>query len=113
VKPWPTVLDCADRLGVDPADAADLRALTASLEAQVAMVVRARPDLLDAGGLPVADLADDDWQGIVLLACLDYRAANTPNGFTGYDGGYPGDSAERFRAHQLLRIQRYVPPRVG
>lgn len=113
MKPWPTPLDCADRLGVDPAEASDLRALTASLDATVAMVVKARPDMLDATGLPVADIDDDAWQGIVVLACLDYRASNTPNGFAGYDGGLPGDAAERFRAQQLLRINRWVVPRVG
>lgn len=105
---WPTVDDCMDRLGVDPSDAERLDALGASLAATIAMVKRARRDLATA-----TTVADDDWQGVVILACLDYRAANSPNGFTGYDGGYGGDTAERFRAHQLLRIQRYVPPRVG
>lgn len=113
-KPWPTPLDCADRLGVDPADAADLRALTASLDATIALVVSNRKDLLNATGLPVDLIGDDEWQGVVILACLDYRASNSPNGFTGFDGGLPGgDNAERFRAQQMLRMNRWVVPRVG
>lgn len=113
MKTWPTVDDCVDRLGVDPSSTEQMNALTASLDATVAMVVRSRSDLIDAGGNPVPDIADDDWQGIVILACLDYRAANSPNGFAGFDGGLPGDAAERFRAQQLLRINRWTVPRVG
>jgi hypothetical protein len=112
-KPWPTPIDCIDRLGVDPADGDALSALTASLDATIALVLRSRPDLANANGLPVDAIGDDEWQGVVILACLDYRAANSPNGFTGFDGGLSGDSAERFRAQQLLRIARWVPPRVG
>lgn len=114
-KPWPTVADCIDRLGLVPASQGDTDSLTASLDAVSAWVVKARPDLADpTTGDPLADIEPDAWQGIVILACLDYRAASTPNGFAGYDGGgYSGDTAERFRAHQLLRVQRYVPPRVG
>lgn len=114
-KPWPTVADCVERLGLAPASTADDNALAASLDAVSAFVVKARPDLTDATtGAPLPAIEPDAWQGIVILACLDYRAANTPSGFQGYDGGgYTGDTAERFRAHQLLRIQRYVPPRVG
>lgn len=112
-KPWPVVVDCIDRLGVDPSDAESLAALTASLDATVAMVLRARRDLADPNGMPVAFIGDDEWQGVVILACLDYRAANSPNGFTGFDGGLSPDQSERFRAQQLLRINRWQVPRVG
>jgi hypothetical protein len=100
---------------VDPATQDDTDALTASLDGVTAMVCKARPDLTDpTTGDPLPDIEDDAWQGIVILACLDYRAANSPSGFAGYDGGIPGgDAPERFRAQQLLRIGRYVPPRVG
>jgi hypothetical protein len=112
-KPWPTPVDCIDRLGVDPSDADSLAALTASLDATIAMVLRSRRDLANANGLPVDLIEDDEWQGVVILACLDYRAANSPNGFTGFDGGLPNDQAERFRAQQFLRINRWQVPRVG
>jgi hypothetical protein len=102
-----------ERLGVDPADSADVSALTASLDATIALVLRSRRDLADANGMPVPDIGDDEWQGVVILACLDYRASNSPNGFTGFDGGLAPDSAERFRAQQLLRMNRWVVPRVG
>lgn len=109
---WPTVADCQDRLGVDPADASAARALTASLDGVTAMVLRERLDLLDpATGQPATTLDADTWLGIVILACLDYRAANTPAGFAGYDGGYSGTADERFRGYQLCRISRYAPPR--
>jgi hypothetical protein len=115
-RPWPTVDDCRARLGLAPATPDDEASLAASLDAVSAWVIKARPDLAPANpGDPAPDIEPDAWQGIVILACLDYRAGNTPNGFAGYDGGgYAGtDTAERFRAHQLLRVQRYVPPRVG
>ena len=81
-KAWPTIEDCENRLGVDPADESDVASLQASLDATITMVIRAKPELV---GTTVIDA--DYWQGIVLLACLDYRAGNTPNGFAGYDGG--------------------------
>jgi hypothetical protein len=105
---WPTVDDCVARLGVAPATPADLAALGHSLDATVAMVRRERPELTEAG-----PIGADTWQGVVILACLDYRAANTPSGFAGYDGGYAGTTDERFRGYQLCRIARYSPPRVG
>ena len=108
-KPWPTVEDCADRLGVDPADEADMRALQNSLDGQTVLVMKAKPELVGA------ILIDADyWQGLTILACLDYKAANSPSGFAGFDGGLPsGDQAEKFRAQQLLRIDRFQTPRVG
>ena len=104
---WPTIDDCMNRLGVDPADDSQMASLQASLDGTIAMVRKARPDLDTI-------MEADAWLGIVILTCLDYRAANTPSGFAGYDGGFPsGDMAEKFRAQQLLRIDRFVPPRVG
>lgn len=105
--PWPTVDDCVARLGVDPADADALATLGRSLDAVTAMVRRERPELDPTTCDP------DVWQGVVILACLDYRAANTPAGFAGYDGGVSGTTDERFRGYQLCRIARYAPPRVG
>jgi hypothetical protein len=118
VKPWPIIDDCIARLGVDPADQADTDALQASLDATTAMVLRAKRDeLYDTTVDPpvlVTDIEDDYWQGIVILACIDYRAANSPNGFAGYDGGLQaGEGAEKFRAQQLLRMDRWAVPRVG
>lgn len=109
---YPTIDDCVDRLGVEPSDAAQLASLQASLDGQTELVRKARPDLPDPPGTDALDA--DDYLGILILACLDYRASNSPSGFAGYDGGFGGsDNAERFRAQQLLRIDRYVPPRVG
>jgi hypothetical protein len=107
---WPTVDDVATRLGLDPSDPARWDALPASLAAVLAMVARERADLFAPGVTVPADA----WQGVVILAALDYRAANTPNGFAGYDGGLDaGDGAERSRAHRFLRIGRFARPRVG
>jgi hypothetical protein len=103
----PVVADCIDRLGVDPASTQDVEALTAALLATISYVTRQRPDLLTT-----VDAAAS--QGIVMMACLDYRARNSPAGFAGYDGGYMApDTPEKFRAMALLRIDRYGPPRVG